>query len=150
MGRSVAVWESDPSMMLRKPSTWIPAFLRARTRSRAPVALPDPRVDALLDTYGEWREECEEVERAYERWTGSERAERRFAYAAYRAALDREEKAAAVYQVTAAELVGAAREPHRGRATALADDAAPGEPCRPPSEPSAQGADLRNARGRRA
>jgi len=65
-----------------------------------------------MDRYAEWREECEAVHKAYERWTGSERAVRALAYAAYRAALDREEKAAAVYRVAAAQLVGAAREPH--------------------------------------
>lgn len=99
-------------MALRKTPTWIPGFSRARTGSRAQIAWRDPRVDALFDTYLEWRDECEAVERAYERWTGSERAERRLAFATYRAALDREEKAATVYQVAATELVGAARERH--------------------------------------
>jgi hypothetical protein len=98
-------------MLLRKTAAWIPGFARARTGSRAQVAWPDARVDALIDTYAEWREECEAVHRAYGRWTGSERAVRALAYAAYRAALDREEKAAAVYQVAAARLVGAGREP---------------------------------------
>jgi hypothetical protein len=97
-------------MLVRKTATWIPGFARARTGSRAQVAWPDARVDALIDTYVEWREECETVERAYGRWTGCERAERHFAYAAYRAALDREEKAASVYQVAATQLVGAGLE----------------------------------------
>ncbi len=67
----------------------------------------------MVDSYVEWREECRAVERAYERWTGSERVERRLAYAAYRATLDREEKAAAVYQVAATQLMGAEREPRQ-------------------------------------
>ena len=100
-------------MLLRKPPTWIPSLARARTGARAQVAWPDARVDALIDTYVEWREECVVLKRAYERWTGAKRAERGLAYAAYRAALDREEKAAAVYRVAAMQLVGGADEPHK-------------------------------------
>ena len=99
-------------MLLRKPPTWIPGLARGRTGARAPVAWPDARVDALIDTYVAWREECTVLKRAYERWTGSERAERGLAYAAYRAALDREEKAATVYRVATMQLVGAVGEPH--------------------------------------
>lgn len=99
-------------MLLRKPPTWIPSLATARAESRAQGAWPDAWVDALIDSHVEWREECEAVARAYERWTGSERAERRLAYAAYRAALEREEKAAAEYQVAVTQLVGAAGEPH--------------------------------------
>lgn len=102
-------------MLLRKTAAWIPGFARARAGSRAQVAWPEARVDALIDTYAEWREECEAVERAYGRWADCERAERHFAYAAYRAALDREEKAAAVYRVAVARLVGAGREPTQCR-----------------------------------
>lgn len=64
-----------------------------------------------MDSYVEWREESETVEAAYERWSESERPQRRLAYAAYRAALDREEKAAAAYRVASARLVDEAREP---------------------------------------
>ena len=99
-------------MLHRKPPTWIPGLAKRRAGARPQVAWPDPRVDALFDTYLEWRDESKAVERAYERWTDSERAERRLAYAVYRAALDREEKAADVYEVAAMELVGAVREPH--------------------------------------
>ena len=79
-----------------------------RTESRESFAWRDPRVDAVIDTYVEWREECETVETAYERWLGSERPERRLTYAAYAAALDREEKAANVYRLAATRLLDAA------------------------------------------
>ena len=98
-------------MLLRKPPTWMPDFARARAGSQTEVTWPDARVDALIETYVEWWEECAVLERAYERWTDSERADGRLAYAAYRAALDREEKAAAAYQVAVAQLVDAARKP---------------------------------------
>jgi hypothetical protein len=67
----------------------------------------DPRIDRLIDSYVAWREECETVEAAYERWSESERS---LAYAAYRAALDREAKAAGVYRLAATRPVGAAHE----------------------------------------
>ena len=42
---------------------------------------------------------------AYERWSMAHRAERRLAYSAYCAALDREEKAAAVCELAATRLL---------------------------------------------
>jgi hypothetical protein len=54
-------------------------------------------VDDLLEGYISWREACESVWRAYERWIGSDRDERTLAYAAYVAALDGEERAARTY-----------------------------------------------------
>jgi hypothetical protein len=54
-------------------------------------------VDALLDRYVAWREECETVWHAYQRWVGAERHERWLAHAGYLAALDREECAARIY-----------------------------------------------------
>lgn len=97
-------------MPMRKPPASMPGAPAARVASRARFAWRDPRVDALIDSYVEWREESETVETAYERWTESERSGRGLAYAAYRAALDREEKAAAMYRLAATRLVGAARE----------------------------------------
>ena len=102
-------------MLQRKPPTWIPGLAKRRAGARPRVPWPDPRVDALFDTYLEWRDESKAVERAYERWTESEGGERHLAYAVYRAALEREEKAADVYEVAAMELVGAVREPHERR-----------------------------------
>jgi hypothetical protein len=54
-------------------------------------------VDALLERYVAWREECHAVWDAYQRWADSDRRERRLAHAGYIAALDREEHAARTY-----------------------------------------------------
>lgn len=67
---------------------------------RSPVAAPPSSIliDAVLDGYIAWREENAAVELAYRKWLGAERQERTLAFAAYSAALDREEHAAAEYQ----------------------------------------------------
>lgn len=44
-------------MLQRKPPTWIPGLAKRRAGARPQVAWPDPRVDALFDTYLEWRDE---------------------------------------------------------------------------------------------
>ena len=54
-------------------------------------------IDELLEGYVSWREACGAVWRAYEQWIASDRGERALAYAAYLAALDREERAARTY-----------------------------------------------------
>jgi hypothetical protein len=54
-------------------------------------------IDELLEGYVSWREACQAVWLAYERWIGSDRGERALAYATYLAALDREERAARTY-----------------------------------------------------
>ncbi len=61
----------------------------------APV--PAHVVDRLIELYCDWRSECWEVRSAYERFTAATADDRALAYAAYRAALDREESAADVY-----------------------------------------------------
>jgi hypothetical protein len=58
--------------------------------------------DALIDLYVDWREECAAVRAAYQRWNDTAKDQRATAFAAYREALDREERASDVY----AELVG--------------------------------------------
>ena len=70
---------------------------------RAVVASDDRRVltrwpvDALIELYVCWREECREVRQAYQWWGDSDREHRTLAYAGYLAALDREEQAARAY-----------------------------------------------------
>jgi hypothetical protein len=61
-------------------------------------------IDAATDAYVDWREECTGVWDAYERWTQAPDADAAGAFAAYRAALDREESASRAY----ADLVGIA------------------------------------------
>ena len=53
--------------------------------------------DALIDLYVEWREECSAVQLAYERWREASKDDSEAAFAAYNAALDREERAGDVY-----------------------------------------------------
>jgi hypothetical protein len=96
---------------------WSKAFARAGpvTDPDPPPPLPgefvtcDPRVDVFVESYVEWREECQSLEIAYARWARSKRAGRNLAFAAYRAALDREEKAAHVFGLVAAGLGGLQR-----------------------------------------
>jgi hypothetical protein len=54
-------------------------------------------IDALMDLYCEWREECAGVHVAYARFCDVASAERTLAYAAYTAALDREGAACQCY-----------------------------------------------------
>ena len=61
-------------------------------------------IDAATDAYVDWREECTEVWGAYERWTDALKVDAAGAFAAYRAALDREESASHAY----ADLLGIA------------------------------------------
>ncbi len=55
-------------------------------------------IDAMMDGYVSWREECAAVDKAYRDWLGARREDRADAFAAYSAALDREEYAAAEYR----------------------------------------------------
>jgi hypothetical protein len=53
--------------------------------------------DALIDLYVAWREECSAVQLAYEGWREASDDDREAAFAAYNAALDREERASDIY-----------------------------------------------------
>jgi hypothetical protein len=54
--------------------------------------------DEFLDSYIYWREECATVSSAYALWQHAERPDQATAFAAYRAALDREEHAALIHR----------------------------------------------------
>ena len=54
-------------------------------------------VDGLIESWVRWREACEEVRSAYDRWGQDKPAQRPLAFASYRAALEREDQAARVY-----------------------------------------------------
>ena len=56
-------------------------------------------IDELMDAYVEWREECVWLREAYEHWSSGSAEDRTLTFAAYGAALDREQRASAVYQV---------------------------------------------------
>jgi hypothetical protein len=70
-----------------------------RWLQRRPVHQTAPRglVDEAMDRYVEWREASAEVDEAYGRWSNAPGAEGAVAFAAYLAALDREEWAATLY-----------------------------------------------------
>jgi hypothetical protein len=59
-------------------------------------------VDEFIESYVIWRESCEAVSAAYERWGRCEPAHRGAAFESYRAALDWEELAAQVHGARAA------------------------------------------------
>ncbi len=67
-------------------------------RTHTHVASQQRFVDELVDLYLGWRDECVAVQSAYRVWIGAPASERPLAHAAYRAALDREEQAAARYR----------------------------------------------------
>jgi hypothetical protein len=74
-------------------------------------------IDAAVDSYVGWREESAAVRRAYRRWAGAARRDRPDAFAAYVAALDREERAGTRY-AQAIAYVRTVRRPRRGRVRA--------------------------------
>ena len=56
-------------------------------------------VDEFTESWVFWREACEDVRSAYERWGQCKPGQRGLAFASYRAALDREDQAARVYSM---------------------------------------------------
>jgi hypothetical protein len=69
----------------------------------------EARGDLFVERYVDWREECRALDAAYLRWAWSGPAERDVAYAAYRAALDREQRAAGNYELVALCLAATAQ-----------------------------------------
>ena len=65
---------------------------------RFPVPYSSTLIDAVMDGYVAWREESAAVETAYGRWLRADPVEGELAFAAYFAALDREERAADTYK----------------------------------------------------
>ena len=72
-----------------------------RTAREAEIA------DALEAGYVTWRQETDAVAESYRSWAGAPRGERRSAYDAYVAALEREERAAYAYRRLAEASSGA-------------------------------------------
>jgi hypothetical protein len=65
-------------------------------------------VDRMIDLYCDWRTDCAEVRAAYERFLNTSACDRTPAFAAYLAALDREQSACESYaeQVRVIESLG--------------------------------------------
>jgi hypothetical protein len=68
------------------------------------VAPRESTVDAFVERYVDWREQCEVLDSAYRGWARATGSERDMAFAMYRAALDREEMTARDYELAAARL----------------------------------------------
>jgi hypothetical protein len=62
-----------------------------------------------MDRYVDWRKACVEVQTDYERWRDAPKDEREPAFVAYRAALDREERAGEVYAELVTHVAGTAK-----------------------------------------
>jgi hypothetical protein len=71
---------------------------RTRSRRRSPKRLLDRLANEAFECYEAWRSECAVLEAAYRRWLQAPRSDAAFAYAAYTAALEREECAAGRYR----------------------------------------------------
>jgi hypothetical protein len=81
-------------------ASWTPIYERHRLpRGRSLKADRSAAVDEFMDGWVCWREACEDVRSAYERWNGAPLPQRALAFGSYRAALEREEQAALVYAI---------------------------------------------------
>lgn len=79
---------------------------------RHSISLLDPRLgDQLIELYVEWREECSAVQCSYEQWHEASREDRPAAFVAYKAALDREERASDAYAAFIRQLSPALQVP---------------------------------------
>ena len=67
---------------------------RTRSRRRRLERLLNRLVNEAFECYLAWRSECAVLEAAYRAWLQAPRSDAAFAYAAYTAALDRDERAA--------------------------------------------------------
>jgi hypothetical protein len=88
--------------------SWIAAIRNAPDFAVRPVGSPW-LVDEFVASYVGWRAESASVREAYEHWTSKEADDPALAFAAYRAALDREEHAAQAYQECAERIAGRTR-----------------------------------------
>jgi hypothetical protein len=75
------------------------SLLRQRASRRATSRLAHGFVvaDEFIESYVCWREACEDVHSAYRRWGDCQPQQRDLGFATYRAALEREERAAGVH-----------------------------------------------------
>ena len=78
--------------------SWITRVISTPPPSVAnPMLSTKSAADEFLESYLRWREACADVHTAYERWRKYEGPQRRLGFESYRAALDREERAARIY-----------------------------------------------------
>jgi hypothetical protein len=87
---------------------------RTPRRHTVPQRMRKRLVDEAIERYVEWRQESAAVGDAYGNWSTAPAAEGALSFAAYRAALDREERAATLYGTVIDRLermLGFEREP---------------------------------------
>ena len=85
----------DPDRYEMRPTLRLTPLRRSEGSTYVPF---DLATDALIEGYVAWREASAEVRVAYDRWAGCDRLDHNLASASYLAALDREQKAACVYE----------------------------------------------------
>lgn len=68
------------------------------------LSIGEARIEAVCDQRDDWREECLELQAAFEAWSRARAVDRAAAYAGYEAALEREEHACAIYRDLLLEL----------------------------------------------
>ena len=71
---------------------------------------PDAIADEFMASYVCWREACENVRAAYDRWHACSPPQRALGFLGYRAALEREEQAAKLLGATRVTSVGRRRQ----------------------------------------
>lgn len=70
-------------------------------------------IDAMIDVYVSWREECAAVAWSYVNWGHTERPDKHLAFCAHIAALDREAQAAACYRRATERIASRAASPRQ-------------------------------------
>jgi hypothetical protein len=80
------------------PAPSIAMIRRRFQRCQFDAWLREQLIDEMLARYLDWRAEAEAVDAAYGFWSRAPQAEGALAFAAYGAAVDREERAATVYR----------------------------------------------------
>jgi hypothetical protein len=73
----------------------------------------DTVIDDVMDAYVDWRQESAEVESAYQRWSTAAPPDTALAYAAYVAALDREDRASNFFARVTRHAVAVRRDDRR-------------------------------------
>ena len=87
-----------PNLSLQPSPARSHPLLMASEEVTAPDSHIRPElIDELMELYVEWREDCNSLRSAYRRWLSGPADDRDLAFAAYRAALDREEQAGIAY-----------------------------------------------------
>jgi hypothetical protein len=94
----IAASRREPARRDSTPKPKSKPKLKPKRKAVASVA------DQFFDSYLRWREASEDLRTAYEEWGSCEPSQRIFRFEAYRAALDREERAASVHSHLAERL----------------------------------------------